>query len=618
LFEFFALKLRNIFMAASHHNISLSHYTAFFTSLRRWHLLTLYLLWFIRPSPAQVSEPVYRIRAEFHVQVAMRDSVRLSCDIFRPDTVGNFPVILMRTPYGNEGSYYREPAKFYAQRGYAVVLQDCRGRYDSEGEFYPEIYEGQDGDDTITWCAAQPWSNRNVGMAGGSYAGAVQWYTAPFANPHLKCIVPEVASSDSYFDGGSMRGGVVQMDDVAWSILISARTNQEPSSETLTKAFWHLPIAEADEAIGYRAPYWKDHFKHPTYDAYWQRTSNRNKYEKIRVPALSISGWYSADDVNGAVTNFVEMRKRGGTAIARENQKLIIGPWPHGQLETSKLGDFDFGPEATLLFRTLDDGTWLSDFVLRWFDYWLKGIDTGIAREPAVKIFVMGDGWRTENEWPLARTIFTKYYLHSDGRANSLAGDGRLSINAPKKQPPDKFTYDSMNPAPSAVGPPDIDLDYPWDQRPIERRDDVLVYSTPPLEEAVEVTGPVRVILYAASSAKDTDFTAKLCDVHPDGRVQPLTWGIVRARYRDSYEQPALLEAGKVYRFEIDLWVTSNLFKKAHRIRVDISSSNFPAFSRNLNTGGDLGWEKEPVIAEQTIYHDAMRPSHLLLPVIPK
>lgn len=583
------------------------------------------VLSFRSSSVAQISQPTYQVRAEYDIKVAMPDGVRLSCDIFRPQAgeashteEARFPVILIRTPYSNRDEYYTRPAQFYAARGYAVVLQDCRGRYDSEGDFYPEINEGTDGDATITWCGTQSWSNGNVGMLGGSYAGAVQWYTAPFANPHLKCLAPEVASSDSYFDGGSMRGGVVQMDDIEWSILISGRTNQELLPPQLLRAVWHLPIATADEAIGYRALYWKDHFNHPTYDDYWQRTSNRNKYESMAVPALSISGWYSADDVNGAVTNFVEMRKRAKTAVARNNQKLIIGPWPHGQTEKTELGDFDFGSEAALPFRTLDDDSWLSTTVLRWFDYWLKGLDNGITAEPPVKIFVMNHGWRDENEWPLARTVYQKSYLHSAGRANSLLGDGALSPTPQKSEKPDQFNHDPSHPVPTTSGDPNAALDYPWDQRPIERRDDVLVYSTPELENDLEVTGSVRMILFAASSAKDTDFTAKLCDVHPDGRVQPLTHGIVRARYRDSFEKATLLKSGKIYRYEIDLWVTSNLFRQGHQLRVEISSSNFPFFSRNLNTGGDLGWETQAVIARQKIYHETAYPSHLILPVIPK
>ncbi len=562
-------------------------------------------------SSKKLSQPEYRVRSEFNVLVPMRDGIKLSADVYRPDAEGKFPVLLTRTYYGksNRDIFTPEGKKFieyFVSRGYVVVIQDCRGRYDSEGEFYIEIYDAEDGDDTYNWCGRQPWSNGKIGTFGCSYGGCIQWYSAHLRNPYLKCMVPRDATSDPYFDGGFMRQGVYQ-GWLSWCVNTAGRTSRRGSSEKLNweKIYMNLPLNKLDESIGFHFPWWKDYFKHPIYDDYWKKTSVHDKYHLIDVPVLNIGGWYSDSDIMGTIRNFLGVFKNGYSDRGRKSQRLLIGPWSHCSSET-KVGEIDFGQKAEVDFNELH---------LLWYDYWLKGIENGIMDEPPLKIFVMGmNDWITSSDWPLPGTKFTEFYFHSKGRANSLIGDGILNTTPPASEPPDRFTFDPSHPVPSSVNSESGNHDS-LDQRPMERRDDVLVYTSQPLAEDLMVVGPVKIILYASSSAVDTDFTGKLVDVHPNDFAQYLTCGIVRARYRDSYEKPTLIEPQKIYKYEIDLWATGNLFKKGHRIRVEISSSNYPTFLPNTNTGKDIGSDTERKIARQTIYHDSKHPSYIILPV---
>jgi uncharacterized protein len=364
-----------------------------------------------------------------------------------------------------------------------------------------------------------------------------------------------------------------------------------------------------DEQGDKRVFFLRDWVAHPTYDDYWRARSIEDHFDQVTVPALNIGGWY--DIFSKATLDHIRQTRLNSTnRLARRNQFVLMGPWGHG-VGGQKVGEVDFGPQAKLDVGRLQ---------FEWFEHWLKAKETGVQNWPFVRLFVMGENvWRNEHEWPLARTQFTAWYLRSAGKANTRSGDGSLSLKAPEAEPPDEFTYDSVNPVPTKggnnlVGPPAG----PFDQSSLEERSDVLVYTSPPLEQAVEVTGPVKLILHAASSARDTDFTAKLLDVHPDGKAYNLCDGIIRARYRESFTQPTLIEPGKTYRYEIDLWVTSNYFKSGHRVRVEIASSNFPRFDRNPNTGHDFGADAELAKAQQTILHDAEHPSHILLPIIPR
>jgi putative CocE/NonD family hydrolase len=363
------------------------------------------------------------------------------------------------------------------------------------------------------------------------------------------------------------------------------------------------------------APYYDDWLAHPDDDHYWRQWNIEDRHSQITVPALNVGGWYDIF-LGGTLRNYLGMRQRGGSAQAKQ-QRLIIGPWLHTTMWPNIAGEVDFGIMAQGLAIDLEGS------ILRWFDHWLKGIDTGLLHEPPVKLFVMGENlWRDESEWPLARAQNTRYYLHSDGRANTLHGDGVLSTEPPGREPADYFLYDPRYPVPTRGGGLCCwQASVPggaYDQRVVEERPDVLVYSSPPLAQAVEVTGPISLRLWAASSAVDTDFTAKLVDVDSTGYARNLTDGIIRARYRESAAKPTLIEPGNVYEYTIDLWATSNVFKAGHRMRVEISSSNFPRFDRNPNTGHPFAQDAELRPAMQTIWHDVDHPSHIVLPIIPR
>ncbi|MDD9995746.1 MAG: CocE/NonD family hydrolase, partial [Dehalococcoidia bacterium] len=410
------------------------------------------------------------------------------------------------------------------------------------------------------------------------------------------------------FQGGAMQLAL----DMTWTFATDARTWHPIDNYDWKRVLSHLPLSEMAVAAGSSAARLADWIDHPDYDEYWKRIAYKERYEDVVVPVLQIGGWYDTFTV-GTMNNFVGMRARGGSDLARANQKVIVGPWVHQASEHTHAGDRDFGKDSVLDLNAEH---------LRWFDRWLKGVENGVEDEAPIKLFVMGaDEWRDEHEWPLARTRFTPFHLHSGGEANSLRGDGTLSVEAPGDEPADEYDYNPAFPVPSNGGNnccfPEIVAWGGYDQDQIEQREDVLVYTSDELEEDLEVTGPVIAKIYASSSAPDTDFTAKLVDVHPDGYALNLCDGIIRARYRDTPERQVLMEPGKVYEFTIDLFPTSNLFRAGHRIRLEISSSNFPRFDRNLNTGGRFGHETDMRVAHQTVYHDAERPSHVLLPVIP-
>jgi putative CocE/NonD family hydrolase len=578
-----------------------------------------------------------RLIIERDVPVDMRDGTVLRADIYRPDSSERFPVLLQRTPYDKNQpriSLLLLNAIRAASAGYAVMVQDVRGRFASDGEFYTFRHEPDDGYDTIQWAAAQSWSSGKVGMFGLSYVGATQWLAAIASPPALAAIVPVVTASD-YHEGWTYQGGAFELGfNASWTLsnlALATLVRRQSAGETfpegfrqtyfglvdeMCQAFETMPLKNLPLLKEYNlAPYYYDWLQHPTDDAYWQPWKIEAQHANVTVPALNVGGWYDIF-LGGTIRNYLGMRQHGGTPAARQYQRLIIGPWKHGLPLNSVSGDMAFGIMAESFAIDLEG------MQLRWYDHWLKGIDNGVRQDAPVRLFVMGENvWREEQEWPLARTQYVRYYLHSRGKANSLRGDGILSPTEPGMEEPDRFLYDPRHPVPTRGGGlccwPGALPQGGYDQTPVETRQDVLVYTTPPLREAVEVTGPVLVTLYAASSAVDTDFTAKLVDVHPSGFAQNLTDGIVRARYRTSTAQQELIEPGTVYAYTIDLWATSNVFKAGHCIRLEISSSNFPRFDRNPNTGGVLAEETEMAPAIQTIYHHGSYPSHVTLPLIP-
>ena len=570
----------------------------------------------------ELSKPIHGVKMMLGIDVPMRDGVALSTDIYLPDTDEPSPAILIRTPYNNNAEGMVEECMYFASRGYAAVCQDVRGRWDSAGEWYPFVHEAQDGYDTHEWIGSQDWCDGNVGTAGGSYVAMVQLQAAPLRSKYLKAMVPRVGYSNFYHNWAYTGGAFQLAFNLRWAaIQMHTRTNQVqylwlPDDNHLTNLHWHLPLRTMDEAAGRQSRVWKDWIDHPGYDDYWKGLNPvEERYADVDVPVYGMGGWFDVF-LQGTLNNFMGI-KREGREPGRDNQKVVIGPWIHDLGATGSLtstGDVDYGD--AVLIDLLEEH-------LRWFDYWLKGIENGIADEPPVNVFVMGaNEWRTAADWPIPGTEFTPYYLHSGGGANSLFGDGLLSASPPGDEPPDEFVYDPNHPVMTVGGSTCCGEDVtpvsmgPRDQQQVEWRPDVLVYSTPPLESAVEAVGPVSMTLYAASDAPDTDFTAKLVDVSPNGTAINVAQGIIRARYRDSWDSPTPLEPGEVYQYEIDLWSTGVRFLAGHRIRVEVSSSNFPQFDRNPNTGRDFGVDDEIRIANQTIYHDAERPSHVTLPIV--
>jgi putative CocE/NonD family hydrolase len=568
------------------------------------------------------------IVVETNHPVPMRDGVVLRADVYRPAGTGRHPVLVMRTPYGKDGVIAEgsEPTVLRGARaGYAVVVQDVRGRYHSDGAFSPYRQEGRDGYDTIEWAAAQPWSNGRVGTFGLSYPGAVQWLAAMEAPPHLVAMVPAMtfATGRHFF----YYGGAFNHDWMRWILNYIAPEERRrrglpgPRTEAEAEALWaarkwdwerFLPIG-ALPALEGLAPWYFDWLAHPDDGADWAFADVTAAHARIAVPALGLSAWHDSNyGPIGATANFNGMRARGATEVARRGQRLVLGPWDHGDpgIAETRIGDLDFGGNAPIDYYGL---------VLRWHDRWLRGIPNGIDEGPPIRLFVMGDNvWRDENEWPLRRARPTPFYLRSHGDAATGSGAGRLATEPPPgEEAADRYDYDPRDP----VVIENFEVMGPRDRSGLESRRDLLVYSTAPLEEDVEVTGPVTMRLFVASSAVDTDFMVMLLDVDPGGRaynVMPLEAGVLRARYRESEAAPRLLTPGEPVELVIGDMATSNLFRRGHRIRLHVTSSRFPVFDRNLNAGEPQARATRPVVARQTILHDAAHPSRLILPIVPR
>ncbi len=558
------------------------------------------------------------VTVEHGVKVSMRDGVALRADIYRPKQDGKYPVLLQRTPYNKaSGSEFGMRA---AAAGYVTIVQDVRGRYSSEGEWYPFKWESQDGFDTVEWAASLPYSSGKVGMWGGSYVGATQMLAAIAHPPHLAGICPVVTASNYHSNWTYQGGAFEQWFNESWTSGLAQDTlNRKAQAETnALSGAWKLPLSaypvfnshmpiDSTEAL---APYFLDWLAHPSYDDYWKRWSIEDHYADIKVPALHVAAWYDIFQ-DGSLRNYVGLKEHAGSEEARRGQRLLVIIGGHAGIGR-KIGDVDFGEAA---------GYSEAQVTLDWYDFLFKGVQNQFARKP-VRLFVMGKNeWRDEDAWPLERAKSVKYFLHATKGANSALGDGLLSTETPGEEAAERFVYDPAKPAPTVGGPLCCDGTHlpagPRDQKTVEARADVLVYSTPELQREVEVTGPVTLDLWAKSTAVDTDFTAKLVDVWPNGFAQNLTEGILRAKYRGSQAKAVLMKPGEVYRFNVDLWSTSNVFKKGHKIRLEVSSSNFPRFDRNLNTGEDAKSGVKSVPAANTVLHDKAHASALVLPVVP-
>lgn len=553
---------------------------------------------------------------EFDVPATMRDGVVLRANVYRPGGPGPFPVLLSRTPYGkdlpNVGATLDIPQA--TKRGFVVVVQDTRGRFNSEGDWYPMINEAEDGADTVAWASALPGSNGQVAMYGASYFGFTQWAAAAQKPPALRAIAPFITWSDP-FDGTLFRGGALEFGLLAsWNMqvdlnmvmrrhagdrmaLATAVKNLVADYDNLSDGFTELPLREFPPMLRNEVgAAFLNTVARPLdrEDRLAAGIAVHTWHDRVDVPSFNIGGWHDIF-LAGTIANYQAARANGQPA------RLLIGPWLHGPA-SNPIGEMNYGFGSTAGF--LDLRTDLSTLQLEWFGRVLR--DEPETGDP-VQIFVMGTNtWRTEAEWPLARARSVPYYLQADG---GLAED--IPTTAP-----DEYDYDPTDPTPTVGGATLMSPDFPSgprDQRRIESRPDVLTYTTAELTDDLEVTGPISVRLWASTSAPDTDFVARLCDVFPDGRSINITDGIIRGQHQTG----APLEPGRPYEFVIDLWATSNVFRAGHRIRLHIASSSFPRWDRNPNTGRPLGVDTELRVAHQRIWHDAERPSRVLLPVVP-
>jgi uncharacterized protein len=571
-----------------------------------------------------LSAPKYEVQIDRGVKVPMRDGIWLAADVYRPQGVEKAPIILSRTPYKKEVEEIQ--ARYYARRGYIFVVQDCRGRYGSQGVWEPFVNEAKDGFDTIEWLANQAYSNGKVGMIGGSYVGAVQWWAAGTYPPHLATMIPNVSPPDPFHNIPYEYGVFFLWGDMWWSDVVENGAAADISGAGLSKIgekkysklLRALPVIDLDKAVlGKENPYWRRWIEHPTDDSYWQPADFLDHLKDVNIPVFHQSGWFDGDGI-GTKLNYLKMEQ-----YRHSYQKLTIGPWGHTDTAGRMIGERDFTQSAIIDLQR--------DY-LRWFDRWLKGVDNGIDKEPLVSVFVMGSNrWLHGQTYPLEVTETRKLYLASNGNANTEKGDGKLTFDAPPANiPADHYTYDPGDPTPSPRFYEESEENEKRvrtaDERKAEAKDyhhkitaerkDILVYQTDVLTKPLTFAGPISAVLSASSSATDTDWFMSLMEVNQNGEIFSLTQGKIRARYRKSMKTPELLKPNEIYEYTLDLWQTGITIPAGSRLRVEVASAAFPFFSRNLNTGGHNETETKYVSAQQTIYHSQKYPSYILLPVI--
>jgi len=544
------------------------------------------------------------VRALKDVMVPMRDGVRLATDVYLPPGDGPFPVLLARTPY-DKGAL---AGMGMATQKYAMVIQDVRGRFKSEGRFIPFLAEGKDGYDTIEWCARQPWCNGKVGMIGGSYVGFVQYLAAMEQPPHLRCIMPVVSLSsmrDACYQGGELRQELIQ----GWMIAMAASSQYAAKHRAPDRPEWapdrwfrHMPIADPGPLVRGGPDYvqaWRMLVNPSTHAPLWNQLDLGRAYQRIQVPVLAVGGWFDIF-CQGNLDNWAGVRAKGGTEAARRYSKLIMGPWTHGV--GAKPGDRDFGPEAGI-----DQGALIS----RWFGHWLLGEQNGVENDPPLRTFTMGPNrWVNRTEWPPRNARPVRFYLSNPSGSPK---QGTLQPTPPARQSPTEYVYDPDDPVPTHGGNNLVAMSGVRDQLQVESRSDVLLFTSPPLTHDVEVAGRMSAILYVTSTAPDTDFTAKLVDVLPDGTAYNVADGIARAA---TTLRGRKLSPRRPVSLQVDLWSTSMVFPTGHRIRLEVSSSNFPRFSRNPNTGQSPLTARRTAKARNSVYHGGANASYLLLPVV--
>ena len=555
--------------------------------------------------PRQGIRPAeYAVGVERNVTMTTADGVRLLSDVYRPVDAPSAPTILVRLPYSKSLKNDTSTAvigRFWASRGYSVVIQASRGRHGSGGDFYPLRDERRDGIETLHWLARQPWYDGRLGMWGGSAFGYTQWAVADQRDPGPSAFAIQIASSrfyDMFYPGGAFS----LESALYWALRSRGTGDAPPARATLDRGENGFPLIAADDRAVGDIGFFNDWANHPQNDSYWEAIDGVQRARDIQAPVLLMAGW-SDPFLPGQLRDFETIRAKGDPLVAAES-RLIIGPWTHADAirfpDGSRADDYRPASLASSI---------------PWFDYLLLGRPADPSLIAPVQIFVMGENvWRNEKEWPLARAVPTKYYLRSAGHANSSNGDGNLSLDPPNdEEPADSYVYDPRDPVPTRGGAMLGPAAGIREQNDIEARKDVLVYSTEPLAFGIEVTGPLTVTLQVDTTAANTDFTAKLVDVYPDGKAYNVSDGVLRRSYRQAAEEGAAPQE-----ISIELWPTSILFRPGHRIRVEISSSNFPRYDRNTNTGGNLATDISPKTATQVVHHSRAHPSSILLPVVPR
>ncbi len=533
-----------------------------------------------------------------NISVKMRDGIDLVGDLYTPEKKGRFPVIVFRTPYGRDDERFRKSARLFASNGFAFLNFDVRGRGDSDGIFRPYFNEGTDGYDLIEWAGKQSWSNGRIGTFGASYSARIQWLAALMRPPNLKAMISIVSPSDPFVESPT---GVHDPMHISWRYIVSGRTLKSTDGIDWENVYKTLPLKDMPSKLGMDFEDWKEDLKHQTLDHYWNRICYQRRFSFIDLPVLHISGWYDDEQV-GTFLNYEGMRHHSATAFSRENQGLIIGPWGHSVNSSISTDLIKFGSKEIIDLEGIE---------VDWFHKFLSS--SGKRRGRIVKVFLMGENkWLDLDDWPYIRGKQRKFFLSSGGKANSRFGDGVLVRSIEEiKWGKDSYVYDPSNPTPFITEPTSSQIGGPDDYSSVERRDDVLVYTSGILENDIAVLGDVRANLYVKTNARDTDFMVMLLDVWPGGYAQRLCDGMVRGRYRNGMERIDFFEAGQIYKLEVDMWKTGHVFGKGHRIRVQISSSAFPKYSRNLNTGLDLATDSEMEVAKNEILHSAEFQSNL-------
>lgn len=540
------------------------------------------------------------------VEVRMRDGIKLSANVYLPDGKGPFPVLLNRTPYVKDTSLRAKRAATYVEAGYVVVNMDVRGRGNSEGVYNPLFQEIEDGYDSIEWAGSQPWSNGMVGTYGGSYEGWTQIFPTRLGSKYHKAAFVTCAPSMHPFHEGPYWSGVPNPIGSMLTLYTSGRTDKEQISELDWEAALNArPLKDLVKHLGLAKSYLDERYSHETFDDYYKRLWPEDVLNLTKVPCYFVTGWFD-DDQKGTLDHFPALTQRHPDPEVRRRQKLLIGPWPHRlSTDSSRLGDFNYGPQSIVPLQKES---------IRWFDYWLKGIDNEIMSEPQVRLFLMGTNrWIETDTFPLHNTRERVFLLGADGAANTLHGRGKLGDeHGPLAN--SNFTYNPERPAPTPFWKENFQNGSNEDLRYIQRRDDVLVFTSELLSEPLNVVGLLAAELYVSTSAVDTDFVGRLSDVAPDGYAQRLNAGIARLRFREGYEKVKLVKPSEIVKITIDMWATGHQFQVNHRVRFEVTSSAFPTWAPNYNTGGKIWEETQPIIAQQTVYHSPQYPSRVILP----